>query len=72
MTDRIAVILIIALAFDALANVARLVAVEIQYRRQARLIRRQGLESDRHIDMAVRAVAGIVKQTVEVMNKGEL
>jgi len=71
MSDRIAAILIIALAFDALANVARLVAVEIQYRRQARLNELQTINIYREIDTLILGLGNVLRETITEMKSKE-
>lgn len=64
MSDTIATVLIVALAFDAIANVARMVSVEIQYKRQAKLINAQKMETDERIEAATDVIESTVKATL--------
>ena len=61
MNNTTAAILTAALLIDAVANIARLVSVEIAYRRQAALIKSQELEVNRRIEAASGVVADVAR-----------
>ena len=70
MTNTATVVLIVALLIDAAANIARLVAVEVAYKRQAALMARQELEVNRRIE-AARDVVADVARAVASESRGE-
>ena len=55
-------LLTIALLIDAAANIARLIGVEIQYRRQARLIREEAANKDAEIARVSEFIADLINQ----------
>ena len=61
MSDSVAKILTIALLIDAAANVARLIGVEIAYRRQDAMMKRSELEYSARMDAAERIVKDIIE-----------
>lgn len=65
MSNTIAIILTAALLIDAAANIARLVSVEIAYKRQAELIRRQELEVERRIEAAASVVESVAREVIK-------
>jgi hypothetical protein len=61
VSDTVGIILTIALIVDACANVARLVSVEIAYKRQEALMRRSELEHEKRVEAAIDVVAAIAE-----------
>ena len=69
MSDPVALALVAALTFDALANLARIVAIEIAYRRQAAMMRAHELEIERRIESATGVVSEVAEAVAERMAK---
>jgi len=67
MGDAIATVLIAALLVDTAANVARLVGVEVAYKRQAKLMDRSEMESDKRLAAASRVIESTVKATMQTL-----
>lgn len=65
MSNAIATILTIALIIDALANIARLISVELAYKRQVRMFKAESLESKDRIKNAADLVESIVRLTID-------
>ena len=64
MSNTVGIALTVALLIDAVANVARLVSVEIAYKRQAGLIKRQEIEVNRRVEAASSVVQEAARAAV--------
>ena len=71
MSDNVGIMLTIALIVEACANVARLVSVEIAYKRQADLIRRSELEQEQRVAAAMDVVTSIAEAATDVARQAK-